>query len=608
MRRLLIVAAALIPLAAAGAVHAAPPPNDSRAAAQALTQLPAALDGTTADATAEAGDPACGAAFAGTVWYSLDRSDGLAVVVRFAAHGELDAVVAAFQVVKTGLKTLRCDVSDEKGKAGFSFEGQKGASYLIMVGQRAASEPGTFHIEVSAPPRPQNDDRVAARVLQKLPAKVTDTTLGASVDPNDPRCGSLAADVWYRIDRRVAGPVVLTLQASGDLDATLGVYRRVRSQLREVMCTETDDHGRVAASFNGEKGAQYLIAVGQIAASLPGDFTLSAVAPESPSVGPGARLPARGAASTVDPLRDRDDAYAYAMQRGVTYRVNLLSRSPDRCIGVWVFRPGTKKFGDAEPVGGSSCGGYLLFTPGPDGGGVYSLLVVADPDVRGQQGYRLLAAPAGPDDVGPGVPLTSGKTSRGSLSGGGIDIVDLYRFEVPHESDVDLTATTSRKAEFRLGLRAEDGSRVRTRYGGANLRIRLHPGRYFVEVRAANRTAGTYALRVLVRDITTTAALVGGLPTASVARGAPVALTVRVLPDLASGGAARIQVDYLDPLQGWVFRRSYEVRIAGTEASVTFRPSKIGRYRVHADFFGNRAASPSESRAATLLVREATPL
>jgi len=40
----------------------------------------------------------------------------------------------------------------------------------------------------------------------------------------------------------------------------------------------------------------------------------------------------------------------------------------------------------------------------------------------------------------------------------------------------------------------------------------------------------------------------------------------------------------------------------GTQATVSFLPKKIGRYRVHALFFGNSGASPSTSGTATLVV------
>ena len=108
----------------------------------------------------------CGAPMGATVWYALTRPDDRTVVVSFQAHGELDVVVAAFQMVRAGLKTLVCVVSDAHGKAGFSFEGAKDATYLILVGQRANSVPGTFHLDVQAPRRPSNDDPAGAELLR----------------------------------------------------------------------------------------------------------------------------------------------------------------------------------------------------------------------------------------------------------------------------------------------------------------------------------------------------------------------------------------------------------------------------------------------------------
>jgi hypothetical protein len=580
------------------AASAEAPPNDNQANATVLAALPASVDGTTVGATKAAGDPVCGAPMTATVWYRLKRPDNLTIVVNFQAKGDLDVVVAAFQVVPTGLKALVCDVSDDHGKAGFSFEGEKDATYMILVGQRTNSDAGTFHFTVQAPARPQNDDPAGAELLQRLPANPHGTTLGGSTDPDTPQCGGLAADVWYRVDRESAGEVVVLLRAGGDLDATLAVYRRVRTQMRRISCIDTDAKGRADMSFNTEKGGRYLIAVGQLRQSAPGSFALDVFAPEPAAVGPGARLVKGTARATVDALTDRDDAYAVPMEEGRTYRLNLVARRS--CVAMALYPPETKRFEEAQPLRVESCGGYLAYTPGPDGSGVFSVRVRPSERERGPQHYALHVAPAGPDDTGPGLELRSGDTRRGRLDGAGVDVVDLYRFDVFRQSDVDLRIDAH--GAVSVGVLSEVGGRIGTRQISDRLRARLGPGRYFVTMRAAEPTRSGYVLKLQVRDITKTVALVEGKTKLTIEAPRPLRLTAKVTPQSASGGSARIRVDYLDPLLGWVFVKQFKTRVVSTEAAASFLPAKIGRYRVHASFFGNNAASPSTSGSATLIV------
>src|SRR5205085_47978 len=116
--------------------------------------------------------------------------------------------------------------------------------------------------------------------------------------------------------------------------------------------------------------------------------------------------------------------------------------------------------------------------PGPDGGGRYSLLVrTVGFSGAGGQRYHLQVAAAGADDAGPGVPIRSGTPVHGALYGGGVDVVDVYRFDVTALSDVDLTLRTAR--EFALRLLDEGGRTMyTTSVGGAAQRVRLRRGEY----------------------------------------------------------------------------------------------------------------------------------
>jgi hypothetical protein len=593
----LIAMAGLMVVPAAAAES---PVNDNQASALVLATLPAAADGTTVGATVVPSDPVCGAPMSATVWYTLTRPDDLTVVVNFRANGDLDAVVAALRVVPTGLKTLVCVVSDKRGRAGFSFQGEKGAAYMILVGQRANSAAGTFRLAVQAPPRPSNDDPAAARSLARLPVAVAGTTLGGSTDSQTPQCEELSADVWYRLDRKAAGETVVQLRAGGDLDATLAVYQRVRSQLERISCDQTDSRGRADLSVETEKGGRYLIAVGQLRQSSPGRFVLRVFAPEAPAIGPGVALVHGTASASVDALTDRDDAYALPMTEGRTYRLNLLGRTS--CVSMGLYEPGATRFGETEPIRYARCGGYLTFTPGPDRSGVYSVRVTPSNSEQGAQRYVLHAAPAGPDDIGPGLNLRSGQVRRGGLDGAGIDVVDLYRFDVPRLSDVDLRLTLPKRGGVAAAVLSETGGRIGTQHIRDRLRVRVHPGRYFVTLRAIQPLRARYSLGLQIRDITRTVVTVDGATATTIPTPRPVTLIVTVTPSSASGGIVRITVGYLDPLQGWVFIKQFKPRVKGTQATVHFLPPKIGRYGIRARFYGSNAASPSTSRSAILLV------
>src|SRR3954471_16891445 len=108
MARLGLALGMAFALALAPAALAAPPQNDARASAQPLPALPASVTASTAESSVEAGDPQCGAPMSGTLWYALDRADDRTVTVGFHADGDLDAVVAVFERVRTGLRALRC--------------------------------------------------------------------------------------------------------------------------------------------------------------------------------------------------------------------------------------------------------------------------------------------------------------------------------------------------------------------------------------------------------------------------------------------------------------------------------------------------------------------
>jgi hypothetical protein len=378
------------------------------------------------------------------------------------------------------------------------------------------------------------------------------------------------------------------------------VYKVIRSQLGPLRCAPTDQKGKAALSFNVERGAVYLIEVARARDSVDGPFQFRLFAPEPSSKPPGQPLPQRGVTATVDPLEDFDDAWSFSMRPGIAYKVNL-APARKRCVGLALYRPGTRSF-SSQSIHSLSCGGYVTLTPGPGEGGRYTLLVTARGTSAGAERYHLAAAPVGADDTAPGTPLVNLQTRRGSLNGRGLDVIDLYRFDVEKRSDVTLGLRAPGSATFDLELRGETGRKLGCGCGdegSQRLTQRLSPGHYFAIVRARQFSHGPYALSLLVRQITAMQVSFGG---GAASPGQAVPITAHV--SLATAGRLTLRVERFDPLMGWQFVRRYQLRLgSGGTATAIFVPPTIGRWRARGFYSGTRTASPSKSGFATLVVR-----
>jgi hypothetical protein len=441
---------------------------------------------------------------------------------------------------------------------------------------------------------PANDARTSARAVS-LPAAVDGTTRESTLEPQEPgSCAPLGGTVWYAVTAPSDARIVARVDARGDLDATLDVFERRRSQLRAVDCERTDDQGRAELSFRPQRGVEYLVRVGQLSNSVPGDFRLEVFAPQPPARPPGAALPSGGVARTLDSVQNTDDAWAVRMREGAPYRINL-ANAEEGCVTFELYAPGTRDFEDASPVRHLRCGGYLLFTPRAGEGGRYSLRAVAAPRRRGAQRYRLQAARALADDTSPGLFLGNYARVRGGLSGSGVDVVDLYRFDVARRSSLRLALRSGR--DFQVLLLNDRGRRIESASADDDRIISrpISPGRYFAAVRSSG-ASGSYTLSRTSRTITRTRISV---PRRS-APGRRVAVGVRVTPGAA--GPVAVTIERFDPLAGWQFFRRLTARASNGSASVGFVPTGVGRWRARAEFAGSRGAAPSETGFSYVLV------
>lgn len=449
-------------------------------------------------------------------------------------------------------------------------------------------------LPASAPAAPpSNDNRAGARELS-LPASLTGTTVDSTLETDEPgSCAPLKGSVWYSLTAASDTRIVTSANNAGNLDGTIQVFERRRSQLRPVICETSDDDGEALVSFKPTKGATYLVRVGQLSNSVPGTFRLDVFAPQPPATGPGPQLPAGGVSRELDSVQNTDDAWSMRMRSGTSYRVNLTTSGEDGCVALELYAPGTRDFEDASPVRRQRCGGYVLFTPGAGEGGRYSMRAVAAPRRRGQQRYHLQAARALTDDTAPGLFLGNYERARGSLQGRGADVVDLYRFDVARRSDLRLALSGG---EFELLLLSERGRRIDSSESGDAVSRRVSPGRYFAAVRSPSGASGRYTLTRTSRTITSTRISMEG-------RSSPnrrIPITVRVSP--GASGPVTITIQRFDPLGGWLFFRQIRTHSSGGTASAGFVPTGVGRWRARAEFGGSRGAAPSETGFVGVLV------
>jgi len=148
---LVVLAAMFVTTCAATAATA--PANDTRANAQVVRSLPAALTGTTVGATSELGEPVsqCASATNSSVWYSVRSSSAQRIAINLAASGALDATVDVYHALRSQLTSVECDRTDSHGKASLSFKASKNGVYLIRVAAQENSQLAPFSLEVFLP-------------------------------------------------------------------------------------------------------------------------------------------------------------------------------------------------------------------------------------------------------------------------------------------------------------------------------------------------------------------------------------------------------------------------------------------------------------------------
>jgi hypothetical protein len=447
---------------------------------------------------------------------------------------------------------------------------------------------------------PGNDDRDSASRVPRLPATVGGTLRGAGVEGVEAPspCAATSGSVWYRLDAGVSRRVVVRLAAAGDLDATIDVYARQRSQQQFLTCDVGDLHGRAAVAFDVWRGSSYLIRVARRANSVSDAFELAFVGVAARPPLPGPPLPETGVSGTLDRAQRTAQAWAATLREGVRYRIGL-DHPGSGCVSAFVYGPRPRS--GMRPAARVRCKGYLLFTPRAGRGGRYAIVVHADASARGNQRYHLQLARATADDTAPGVFVPNYARVRDSLDGRGVDQVDLYRFDVTRRSVLFLHLRTP--GAFDLVLLDAWGDVIRCECdgrGGQSLHKGLHPGRFFVAIRSRDRSSARYTLLRASRTITTSRLRANGAGSAAVAPG--MAATITVLTHPPVDGPVTVTFEQFDPLAGWQFVRALRATAHAGIATVHWTAPTVGRWRATATYNGTRAVAPSDTGFVKLLV------
>jgi hypothetical protein len=227
-------------------------------------------------------------------------------------------------------------------------------------------------------------------------------------------------------------------------------------------------------------------------------------------------------------------------------------------------------------------------------------MVNARTTVRGPQRYHLQVGRAGPDDIAPGVLISNFARINGNLDGGGVDALDLYRFNVRSLSRLFLNLKARRRSHFDLMLIDPLGNKLACACGsgGSQSIVKdLKRGNYYVAVRAQDATSGGYRLLRASRQITATHE---ALSAPTIDPGTPEQFDVSVSPDVS--GPVGIVIEQLDPLAGWQYLRTLHATATNGHAIVGFVAASVGHFRARAVYKGTRDTAPSHTGLAQFIV------
>ncbi len=112
-------------------------------------------------------------------------------------------------------------------------------SVLIVWSAMFALAPAAW---AAAPSNDNRADAIRVHPPQSLTATLVDATLEATHDFSE--CAGTDSSVWYHFTAPDRGAIVVQLDAGGEMDATVDLFKQVRSKLTWVDCGATDSDGQ----------------------------------------------------------------------------------------------------------------------------------------------------------------------------------------------------------------------------------------------------------------------------------------------------------------------------------------------------------------------------
>jgi len=268
VRTLTLVLVALVMAVPAGAAAGASAPlNDAFADAVDLGSLEAEFfEGTTVNATKEAGEPAhAGNAGGKSVWFSWtapgDSSVPHLALRTFASFDTLLGVYTGPTV--DNLVEVASNDDGTSGGSTVSFETTPGVTYRIAV-DGFAGKSGVFFL--NAEPSPGNDNFSDAIALTGADGTRTgDMLAGATSEPGEPPFG-IESTVWYSWQPPADGTYKLSTFGTAGVDTVLGVYEGTSVESLTQLAFNDDDPDRGCCSswvalVDAEASTTYMIQV-----------------------------------------------------------------------------------------------------------------------------------------------------------------------------------------------------------------------------------------------------------------------------------------------------------------------------------------------------------
>lgn len=308
---------------------AAPPENDSFSAAEALTGRAATATSDNEDATKELGEPDhAGDPGGASIWYGWTApASGTATVS--TCGSDFDTLLAAYTgAAVSSLDEVAANDDDCGTRSAVSFDVVEATAYRIAVDGKGGA---TGDVVLDVRLAPANDDFADAAAIAGDAGSVAGTTVGASVEEDEP-FGS--PSVWFAWTAPSSGWATFETCVSA-FDTVLAAY--VGTELAELEWVAADDDGCAPGggstiTFVATAGTQYRVAVAGYDGDT-GDFTLAwnrnPPPPEPPYAGEDPRI--TGVARDGETLTASDGVWSGAQPISFSHAWGRCDRDYERC-------------------------------------------------------------------------------------------------------------------------------------------------------------------------------------------------------------------------------------------------------------------------------------